>query len=78
MPSKTDKIYTNSLNMLRSLSPLTFEVVLNKDPQTTVFSFKMFDIIDGETTYLNKIFEIIFFSPVNMVKKLLNFEEKEG
>lgn len=77
MPEKSDKSYRNSFNMLRSLSPLTFEVVLNKDPQKTVFNFKMFDIIDNETTNMNKIFEIIFFSPINMVKKLLSFEDKE-
>lgn len=77
MPARDDKSYKNSSNMLRSLSPLTFETVLNKDPQTICFSFKMFDIIDSNTTNMNKIFEIIFFSPINMVKKLLNFEDKE-
>ncbi|MDD5360137.1 MAG: hypothetical protein PHI02_07695 [Sulfurovaceae bacterium] len=75
MPTKEDKSYKNSSNMLRSLSPLTFEVVLNKEPEKTVFSFKMFDIIDSQTTNMNKIFEVIFFSPINMVKKLINLED---
>ncbi len=76
MPHSDNKNYKNIHNMLRSLSPLTFEVVLNSEPQTTVFSFKMFDIIDSDITYMNKVFEVIFFSPINMVKKLINFEDK--
>lgn len=76
MPHSDNKNYKNICNMLRSLSPLTFEVVLNSNPQTTVFCFKIFDIIDSDITYMNKVFEVIFFSPVNIVKKLLNFENK--
>lgn len=75
MVSKEDKSYKNVVNMLRSLGPLTFTVAMNNESDGKGFSFKAFDIIDEETTVMNPIFEIFFFCPVNVTKKVLNFTD---
>lgn len=73
MVSKEDKNFKNVTNMLRSLGPLTFTISMNNESDGKGFSFKGFDIIDEETTVMNPIFEIFFFCPVNVTKKVLNF-----
>lgn len=75
MASKEDKNYKNVTNMLRSLGPLTFTVSMNNESDGKGFSFKAFDIIDEDTTVMNPIFELFFFCPVNMAKKILNFTD---
>lgn len=78
MASPEDKNYKNVTNMLRSLSPLTFTVAMNNEADGTGFSFKAFDIIDENTTVIAPMFEIFFFCPVNVAKKLINFTPKEA
>ena len=73
MVSKEDKSYKNVVNMLRSLGPLNFTVAMNNESDGKGFTFKAFDIIDEDTTVMNPIFEIFFFCPVNVTKKVLNF-----
>lgn len=73
MVSKEDKSFKHVTNMLRSLGPLTFTVAMNNETDGKGFSFKAFDIIDEETTLMNPIFEIFFFCPVTVAKKLINF-----
>lgn len=73
MVSKEDKSYKNVINMLRSLGPLNFTVAMNNESDGKGFAFKAFDIIDEDTTVMNPIFEIFFFCPVNVTKKVLNF-----
>lgn len=73
MVPKEDKMYKNVINMLRSLGPLTFTVAMNNESDGKGFTFKAFDIVDDETTLMNPIFEIFFFCPVNVAKKLINF-----
>lgn len=72
-----DKSYKNITNMIRSLGPLTFTVMMNNEADGSGFSFKAFDIIDENTTLLNPIFEIFFFCPVTVAKKIINFTQKE-
>jgi len=73
MVAKEDKFFKNVTNMLRSLGPLTCTVSMNNESDGKGFSFKAFDIIDDNTTVMNPIFEIFFFCPVNVAKKLINF-----
>lgn len=75
MVSKDDKSYKNVVNMLRSLGPLNFTVAMNNEADGKGFTFKAFDIIDEDTTVMNPIFEIFFFCPVNVTKKVLNFTD---
>ena len=78
MVSKEHKNYKAVTNMLRALGSLNFTVTMHTEEEGKGFSGKAFDIIDDETTQLNPIFEILFFCPVNITKKLLNFTVKEG
>lgn len=78
MASPEDKNCKNVTNMLRSLSPLTFTVAMNNEADGAGFSFKAFDIIDENTTVITPMFEIFFFCPVNVAKKLINFTPKEA
>jgi hypothetical protein len=75
MVSKEDKSFKNVTNMLRSLGPLTFTVAMNNESDGKGFTFKAFDILDEDTTVMNPIFEIFFFCPVNVTKKVLNFTD---
>lgn len=75
MVSKEDKNFKNVTNMLRSLGPLTFIISMNNESDGKGFTFKAFDIIDEDTTVMNSIFEIFFFCPVNVTKKILNFTD---
>jgi uncharacterized protein involved in tolerance to divalent cations len=77
MATSTDKSYKNVANMLKTLSPLGFVVTMDKETDGSGFGFKAFDIIDDNTTVMNPIFETIFFCPVAVVKKFLNFTPKE-
>ncbi|MDD3770634.1 MAG: hypothetical protein RBS26_09735 [Sulfuricurvum sp.] len=78
MAPPEDKNHKNVTNMLRSLSPLTFTVAMNSEADGEGFSFRAFEIIDEETTIATPVFEIFFFCPVNVAKKLLNFTPKEA
>lgn len=73
MVSSDHPAYKNIVNMLRSLGPLSFTVAMNNEADGAGFTFKAFDIIDNETTLMNPIFEIFFFCPVNVAKKLISF-----
>ena len=73
MAAKEDKSYKNVANMLRSLGPLTFTVAMNKEEDGTGFSFKAFEIVDGDTTLMTPMFELFFFCSVSVSKKILNF-----
>lgn len=77
MVSKEEKSYKNVTNMLRSLGPLSFTVTMNNESDGSGFSFKAFDIIDEENTLMNPIFEIFFFCPINITKKLINYTPHE-
>ncbi|MCK9374325.1 MAG: hypothetical protein M0P91_14180 [Sulfuricurvum sp.] len=75
MAAQEDKNFKKITNMLRSLGPLTFTISMNNESDGKGFSFKAFNIIDDETTVMNPIFEIFFFCPVNVTKKILNFTD---
>lgn len=78
MTNKDAKDYKQINNMLRTFSPITFTITITTaiDP---ILTFKGVDMIDEETTFINPLFEIFFFCPVNLVKKAIHFiPEKEA
>jgi hypothetical protein len=77
MVPSTSKEYKNVTNMLRTLAPLNFMVTMNSETDGAGFHFKGFEIINDETTLIDPIFELFFFCPVNVAKKLINFTDKE-
>ncbi len=72
MPSRDNKSYKNISNMLRTLSPLSVSVALNSDKTTAIFETKAFKIIDTDTTVMEPLFELLFFAPISVAKKLIN------
>jgi hypothetical protein len=71
-PKEGIKGYKSILNLLRTLKPITFNVQPKNKKDGPGFTIQPFDIIDEKTTFINPLFEAVFFSPVYQVKKILN------
>ena len=74
LPKADEKKYKKILNLIRTLDPITFSVRPNFRDDGEGFDFKAFEKIDEESVRLNPIFEALFFCPVDVVKKLLNYK----
>ncbi|MDD5406915.1 MAG: hypothetical protein PHE73_08275 [Sulfurovaceae bacterium] len=72
MPERDHKSYKNISNMLRTLSPLTISVAMNSDKSKVIFEEKAFKIVDADTTIMEPFFELLFFAPISLTKKLIN------
>ena len=72
LPLADEKDYKRVLNVIRTLEPMTFSVRPNLREAGEGFDFKAFDTIDEKTIHLNPIFEALFFSSMESVKKVLN------
>ena len=71
-PKEGIKGYKSILNLLRTLKPITFNVQPKNKKDGPGFTIQPFNIIDEKTTFINPLFEDVFFSPVYQVKKILN------
>ena len=74
LPAKDDKSYKSVLNLVRTLKPITFEVVPKNLKDGDGFSVHAFDMIDENTTRMNPLFDALFFCSAETVKKVLNYE----
>lgn len=74
LPSKDDKSYKNVMNLVRTLSPIEFEVKPKNLGDGDGFVVRAFDKIDDETTRLNPIFDALFFCSVDTIKKVLAYK----
>ena len=74
LKNKEGKEYKKTINLIKTLSPITFSVRPVRRDDGEGFDFKAFDKIDEETTKLNPIFEALFFCSPNTVKKILNYK----
>jgi len=70
MLKKGDKNYKTIINFLRTLGPITFEVHPKNIKDGEGFNLHAFDIIDENTSHLNFMFDVVFFLPLYIVKKL--------
>lgn len=77
MVDQNHKLFKSVTNMLRALGTLTIRVTMNGTEEGEGFTLKAFDIPDETTTLLNPFFEMLFFCPITIIKKVLNFSEKE-
>ena len=75
LPTIESKEYKRVLNLIRTLSPITFSVRPSIRDNGEGFDFKAFDIIDDKTTKLNPIFDAIFFAPIQTVKSILEYKK---
>ena len=78
MPDENDRNYKNTLNLLRTISPITFSVKPKNKKDGEGFSFKPIEVIDENTCHTNFMFEVLFFLPLHLVKKIYNDPLKEG
>jgi len=74
LPNKESKDYKRVLNLIRTLSPITFSVRPSLREDGEGFDFKAFDIIDDNTTKINPIFEALFFCSINTIKSILEYK----
>ena len=74
LPKKESKDYKRVLNLIRTLSPITFSVRPAFRDNGEGFDFKAFDIIDDKTTKINPIFDAVFFCSIGMVKSILEYK----
>ena len=74
LKNKEGKEYKKTINLIKTLSPITFSVrpALRDDGEG--FNFKAFDKVDEETTKFNPLFEALFFCSLTTVKKILNYK----
>jgi len=72
MLKKGDKNYKTIMNFLRTLGPIIFEVNPKNKKDGDGFNLNAFDIIDENTSHLNFMFDVVFFLPIYIVKKLFN------
>jgi len=71
LPAKDLKEYKKVLNLVRTLSPIVFEI---KPKDMESFTITPFNQISEEVTLLNPIFDAIFFCSLETVKKIINFK----
>lgn len=76
LPGKDHKKYKKILNMLKALKPITFSIQPIKE-HGDGFTFNIIDSVKEEKTTLNPIFEIMFFSSIDLVKKILAFTQNK-
>jgi len=74
LPKEGAKNYKKILNITRTLKPIVFHVKPSKSEDGSGFFFQAFDIIDKKKTKLNPLFDAVFFSSVESVKKVLNYK----
>ena len=74
LEGKEGKELKKVINLIRTLSPITFSVrpALRDDGEG--FDFKAFDEIDEKDIRLNPVFEALFFCSPELVKKILNYK----
>lgn len=74
LPSREHKSYKNVMNLVRTLSPIEFEVTPKNLNDGEGFTLRAFDKIDDETTRLNPVFDALFFCSVDTIKKVLAYK----
>ena len=75
LPAKDDKQYKKVLNLVRTLKPLIFTVTPINPEDGDGFTLRPFDII-GDTTTLNPLFDAVFFTSIDTVKKILAYKPR--
>ena len=75
LPQKEQKGYKKAINLVKTLTPIEFKFYSMQNEQT--FTIKPFIKINDDKTKLNPIFDIIFFSSIDNVKRVLNYSSKE-
>ena len=74
LKDKEGKEYKKTINLIKTLSPITFSVRPALRDSGEGFDFKAFDKINEDTTKFNPVFEALFFCSIEKIKKILNYK----
>ena len=70
MPKKGDKNYKTIMNLLRTLGPMKFKIQPKNSNDGDGYILHPLDRIDESTSQINFMFEVVFFIPLYIVKKI--------
>jgi len=70
MPKKGDKNYKTIMNLLRTLGPMKFKIQPKNSNDGDGYILHPIDIIDENTSQINFMFDVVFFLPLYIVKKV--------
>ena len=70
MPRDGDRNYKTVMNLLRTIGPMNFEVRPKNKKDGDGFTINPIEIIDKNTCKINFIFEVLFFLPMRLIKKM--------
>ena len=70
MPEQGNSNYKVIQNLLRALGPIKFEIKPKNNKDGNGFMFNLIEIIDKNTCQLSFMFEVIFFLPIKLIKKI--------
>ena len=70
MPKEGDKNYKTVINLLRTIGPMKFEVKPKNSKDGDGFTLQPIEIIDNNTCHINFMFEVLFFLPIQLIKKI--------
>ena len=72
MPKDGDRNYKTIINLLRTIGPMEFEIRPKNSKDGDGFVLRPIDIVDDNTCHINFMFEVLFFLPIQLVKKIFN------
>ena len=72
MPKDGDRNYKAVINLLRTIGPMEFEVRPKNSKDGDGFILRPIEIIDNNTCRINIMFEVLFFLPIQLVKKIFS------
>ena len=78
MPKNGDKNYKTTMNLLRTLGPMKFKIQPKNSNDGDGYILHPFDIIDENTSQINFMFDVVFFLPLYIVKKVFNGPQKKN
>ena len=70
MPKDGDRNYKTVMNLLRTIGPMKFEVRPKNSRDGSGFTLNPIEIIDKNTCEINFMFDVIFFLPIRLIKKM--------
>ena len=70
MPKDGDRNYKTVMNLLRTIGPMKFEIRPKNSKDGDGFTLSPIEIIDKNTCEINFMFEVLFFLPIQLIKKM--------
>jgi hypothetical protein len=71
------KDYKETMNMMRTLKPVSIKVSPKKEEELTGFTFSILDTSVEKKTKVSMIYKIIFFYHIDFAKDILTYKREE-